>query len=191
MGLKLITAPAAEPITAAEIITKLGLTTGDVSTTDLDALITGARQWAEEYTARAFITQTWELALDVFSAAIEIPKPPVASITSIKYLDTAGIEQTLASTEYSLDDYSQPAWVTLAYGKSWPDIRDVSNAVKVRYVAGYGAAAAVPAPIKNAIALIAGQALRGQPGLETGLYPGSVPNAAKELLEPYRILRFT
>lgn len=190
MSLKLITAPTVEPVTAAEILPRLGISSGDIGTPDIEAAITGARTWAEQFCNRAFITQTWEKALDVFPDAIELPRPPTLSIVSVKYLDANGVEQLLANTEYLLDDYSQPGWLTLAYGKSWPDTYGVPNAVKVRYTAGYGAAAAVPQPIKNAIVLIVGQALRGQPGLENNLYPASIPNAAKELLQPYRIISF-
>lgn len=192
MGLKLITAPAAEPITAAEIITRLGINSGDVATADIDAHIKSARQWAEQYTERAFITQTWEKRIGDFPVdGIELARGPVQSIASVKYVDTAGVVQTLPATEYTLDDYTDSAWVLPAYDKTWPAARDEANAVRVQFVAGYGAAAAVPQPIINAIVLMVGQSLRGQPGLETGLYPGSVPNAAKELLNPYRILRFT
>lgn len=192
MGLKLISAPASEPVTAAEIITRLGITSGDVSSADMDALIKGARQWAEQYTERAFITQTWEKRLDAFSAdGIELARGPVQSITSVKYVDSDGAVQTLvADTDYVFEDYSDPAFVLPAYGTSWPSPRDEANAVRVQFVSGYGAASAVPQPIVNAIVLMVGQALRGQSGLENNLYPASVPNAAKEMLNPYRIIRF-
>lgn len=192
MGLKLISAPASEPVTAAEIITRLGITSGDVSSTDLDALIKGARQWAEQYTERAFITQTWEKRIDAFQEdGIELAKGPVQSIESVKYVDSAGTVQTLvADTDYVLEDYSDPAWVLPAHGTSWPSPRDEANAVRVQFVAGYGAASAVPQPIINAIVLMVGQSLRGQSGLENNLYPASVPNAAKEMLNPYRLIRF-
>lgn len=192
MGLKLITAPAAEPITAADILTRIGVRSGDVLTADLEALITSARQWVEEYTGRALIRQTWELALDAFPAsAIQLPRPPVSSITSVTYADSAGVVQTLDPSGYSLDDYSLVNWLLPAYGASWPGTADAANAVKIRYVAGYGATGSdVPAPIVNAITLIVGQSYRAQPGLETGLYPASIPNAAKELLTPFRLIAF-
>ncbi len=191
MGLKLITAPAVEPVTAAEIITRLGITSGDVSSADMDALIKGARQWAEQYTERAFMTQTWEKRLDSFPSEIELARGPVQSIASIKYIDTAGVLQTLDSANYTLDDYEQNGIVYPAYWVTWPSTRDEPNAVRVQFVAGYGAASTtVPQPIINAIVLMVGQALRGQSGLENNLYPASVPNAAKEMLNPYRLIRF-
>lgn len=188
-GLKLITAPAAEPVTEAEVITRTGI--GDnVASADTTALIKSARTWAEEFCGRAFVTQTWEKRLDAFPAEIELARGPVQSITSVKYVDTDGVLQTLASSEYTLDDYEQNGIIYPAYGVTWPSTRDEPNAVRVQFVAGYGAASAVPEPIKNAIILIVGQSFRSQPSIESGLYPSSVPNAAKEMLQPYRILRF-
>lgn len=192
MGLKLITAPDAEPITAADIVTRIGTKTGDIASDDLEAMIATARAWVEDYTGRSLINQTWELALDAFPAAeIELPRPPVSSITSVSYLDSDATEQTLDASAYTVDDYGVTHWLLPAYGTVWPTTADAANAVKVRYVAGYGASgASVPAPIVQAIVLIVGQAYRAQPGLETGLYPAMIPNAAKELLAPFRLLAF-
>lgn len=188
MALKLITAPASEPVTLAEAKLHLRVETG---VTDDDAWITAtiqaARERAEHITNRAFITQTWELALDAFPAAeIKLPKPPLASITSVSYTDSAGVDQTLSNTLYTPDLYSTPGWLLPAYGTSWPATRASANAVRVRYVAGYGAAAAVPQGIKNWMLLVIGQLYAergtiGQPGVI-----GELPYVDR-LLDAYRV----
>lgn len=192
MRIKIITGPQSEPITAAEIMPRIGVDAEHVGTLDIDAMIASARRWVEDYLERALISQTLELALDAFTAApVDLPRAPVQSITSVKYTDTAGVEQTVSDADYVLDDYGDNHRLLLAHDAAWPAARDQANAVRIRYVAGYGATgAAVPAPIVNAITLIVGQAYRAQPGLETGLYPASIPNAAKELLAPFRLLAF-
>lgn len=192
MGLKLITAPSAEPVTLSDVKAQLPVLTGDTSQ---DAVITRriteARQWVEEYLDRSLINQTWERALDQFADTIDLPKGPVSSVSSVKYLDPDGVEQTLAGTEYQLDDYGSPAWVMPAYGKSWPSTQSTINAVKVRYVAGYGAAgSSVPGPIKEAIMLIIGNWMNFQAGVEAGITITRVPWAAIDLLAPYRVVRF-
>ena len=191
MALKVITPPAAEPVTAADIYSKIGLQSGDVVEADITMMIAAAREWAEEYTARAFINRTLELALDAFpDAEIELPYPPVVSITSVSYTDTAGTTQTVDAADYTLDDYGMVHWILPAYETPWPDTLSAANAVKIRYVAGYGASgASVPDAIKHAIVLIVGQAFRATPGMESGLYPAMIPNAAKELLSAYRIVK--
>ena len=150
MSLRLITAPSVEPVSLVEAKKHLR-----VSASDEDALITAlivtAREAVEHELGRALVSQTLEKTLDMFPFAIELPNPPVASITSIKYLDENGIEQTLSSSSYTLDNASdsRPAWLTPAYGYAWPSTYAEINAVKVRYVAGWANAAAVPQAIKQ------------------------------------------
>ncbi len=137
MSLKLITAPAAEPVLLAEA--KLHCR---VDGTDDDALLTAlivaAREAAEHELGRALITQTWEKVLDAFPSAIRLPYPPCQAIVSVKYLDGDGIEQTLAAPSYQLDSHSEPAWLVPAYGYGWPATRAEPNAVRVQFRAGYG-----------------------------------------------------
>lgn len=122
-------------------------TTGDPQ---IAMLITAARQEAEKELHRYLITQTLDLYLDAFPCGRDetINLPPLQSVTAITYTDTDGTTQTLAADLYTVDATSIPARITSAYGQSWPSTRDQANAVKVRFVAGYGAAAAVPAAVK-------------------------------------------
>lgn len=88
--------------------------------------------------------------LDDFPAEhIDLIIPGVQSITSIKYLDTLGTEQTLAAGVYALDADSTPNRSLLKYDQQWPDTQDVPNAVRIRYVVGYGASSSsVPQNIR-------------------------------------------
>lgn len=137
MGLKVITPVATEPVTLAEA--KLHLRV-DHSTDDtlISSLISAAREECEHLLERALAPQTLRLSIDAFPAdGIELPRPPVTSIESIQYVDTDGATQTLAGSDYYLDDEQEPSWVVPAYGVVWPDTRDEANAVVVTYVAGY------------------------------------------------------
>jgi uncharacterized phiE125 gp8 family phage protein len=123
---------------AASIIKK-GFETAEDSL--LTRSITVAREYGEEYTRRAFATQTWELVLDDFPSKdfIELPKAPLQSVTSVKYKDYAGTESTMTvTTDYIVDIDSEPGRVVLAYGKTWPSFTAYpSNAVCARYICGY------------------------------------------------------
>lgn len=124
--------------------------TNTTSDPGLSALIKAARVAAENMTRRAFITQTWDLYLDCFPGwEIHLPKPTLQSVSAITYIDTNGVEQTLAADQYLVDAKSEPGRVMPAFGLVWPVTRYQANAVKVRFVAGYGAAAAVPDGIKQ------------------------------------------
>lgn len=120
-------------------------TTGDQL---LNVLIKSARQYAEQLLGRYLITQTVDLYLDEFPTQA-INMRPLQSVTEITYVDTAGDTQTLSAADYIVDSTGSPARITPAYGVSWPSTRDQVNAVKVRFVAGYGSASTVPQCVRN------------------------------------------
>lgn len=187
MPLKIITTPDSEPVTLSEAKMHLRETLPDNDTL-INSLITAARQWAENFTGRALLTQTWDYLLDAFTdEAIVLPFPPLQSVTSIKYIDASGVEQTLATSEYVVDTASQPGVVRLAYGKSWPSARAQANAVAIRFAAGYGNASAVPGAIKSACLLMIGELYERREHGIAGTVISVVPVSAEYLLFPYRI----
>ena len=157
MALKLVTAPAAEPVTLAEIKEHLRVDS-DLEDALISALITAARQWAETYQGRAYITQTWNFLMDEFpQSPFSIPMPPLQSVESIKYYDTAVTEYTLPSSSYQVDADSTFGRVALAYGKTWPQTVTLRpmNAVIVQFKAGYGDAVGdVPERVRQAIKVL-------------------------------------
>lgn len=137
MGVKVIT-PATQQIPTADLRLQ---SRADPDDTTEDGLFVGwlaaAVKHAEHYSGRSIGSQTLELALDEFGVGgIALPRGPVTAISSIKYIDEAGIEQTLSPSLYALDDYDLICRAVLAYGAEWPATRAVTNAVKVQYVAG-------------------------------------------------------
>lgn len=182
MSVKLITPPT-EPVTLAEARLQCRVT--EVAEDSLITnLITTARQYCEHYTQRAIGVQTLELALDEFpDGAIDLPMSPAVSITSIKYIDAAGVEQTLASAAYVLDDYSYTSWVLRAYGSEWPETQAVANAVKVRYVAG---SATVPGPVRSAMLLMIGHLFVHRESTNVGNVTSELPLGVKALLDTNR-----
>lgn len=137
----------------------LGAEAPSINTTDdprLSILITAARQHAEQELGRYLVTQTLDAYFDDFPRydnprfpSREIRLPPLQSVASVKYIDTDGVLQTLAADQYTVDANAKPARIYPAYGLAWPDTLDIENAVTIRFVAGYGTAAAVPACIKH------------------------------------------
>lgn len=104
----------------------------------------------------AFVTQTWRDAFADFSE-LRLELEPVQSIVSVSYIDTAGDEQTLASSAYYLLNFDTHAAVLPFDGSDWPtDLANRADAVRVTYVAGYGDETAVPAEVKHAARLLGG-----------------------------------
>jgi uncharacterized phiE125 gp8 family phage protein len=104
----------------------------DADDTLITALISAAREYAEHYTQASFANVVYELALDAFPAdAIELPQAASVTVESVKYVDTAGAEQTLDPSAYVLSDYGMTPFIYPL--QSWPVTARVRNAVRVRY----------------------------------------------------------
>jgi uncharacterized phiE125 gp8 family phage protein len=167
MPLITITPPDAEPVSVEDVKIAARLDAESFDDQMALLLIPAIRREAEHQLGRRLITQTVELVLDEFPAGeIDLLLPSVQSITSVKYLDSAGDEQTVLNTDYSLDNAKAPARVLLATGASWPATYAVPNAVRVRYVVGYGDDdASVPANVRLWITAMVVQALDNPAGL--------------------------
>lgn len=132
--------------------------TGDVTEDDLiSALITSAREYCEGFTGRALATQTLEAYPKRFPCKneIEIPHPPLQSVTSVKYTDSDGDETTMTvDTDYIVDTDSTVGKIVLPYAKVWPTATLYTvNPIKIRYVAGY---TTIPISIKQSMLLLIG-----------------------------------
>lgn len=189
MALTVIVPPSEEPITLAEAkaspSVRVSTTTDN---TDITALIKVVRMMAERHTLHALVTQTLELTLDAFpTGGIELPMPPLQSVTSVKYTDTDGTEQTMDAADYSIDDKSTIALIVPAYGETWPVTRDEINAVRVRFVAGFGAAADVPEDIKSWMKIMIGTLYDNPQALVVGQTVTDIPRTFVDgLIDDYR-----
>lgn len=190
LDLSLITPPATEPVSLAEAKLHCRVDSAAEDTL-ITALITAARQHVEEITSRALITQTWELRLDAWPRLLYLPRPPLLSITSVSYTNDANNTTVLSAAAYALRIGTEPGCV-LFDGALLPNNVTLANlaAVKVRYTAGYGAAAsAVPKPLFQALLLLIGHWYANREAVAAGNL-GPLPLAVDSLLAPFRVLWF-
>lgn len=190
MTLKLITAPTSEPVTVTDAKAHL-----NVIGSDQDTLITAYTAAARQHLdgrdgilGRALMPQTWELVLDAFPCgAVRIPLPPLQSVTSIKYLDAAGVEQTLSTSAYAVDADGEPGWVSPV--STWPQTFPTINAVRIRFVAGYADETAVPKGLWAAILLMVGDLYENREAVTGDARAAYVDNPTVDrLIAPYRML---
>jgi hypothetical protein len=162
----LVEAPAAEPVTLAEAKAYLGLThSGDDGL--VATLVAAAREQAELRARVALVRQTRDLSLDGFAtgggyydpavralgpggpgwlptaggAPIDVPRPPLVSVTSITYLDPSGVLQTVDPATYRIIT-GIPGRIVPALGAAFPATLAGPDVVTVRYVAGPAVASA-------------------------------------------------
>jgi len=208
-GLQVITAPSAQPLTLSETKSFLRVDTSDEDTL-INALIQTARQFCEEYTGRALINTTFKLSLDgfvesqvpikeglytapyltFFKRYIDLPRPPLVSITHIKTFDDEDTASTFASSKYHVDTARNPGRVVLKDGETWNTGLRTANAVEITYVAGYGSSASdVPDPIKQGMRQHITYLFEHRGDVEPNL--ANFPMLAKQMYQPYRVLSFT
>lgn len=186
-----MTGPAVEPMTTAEAKTHLRVDFSD-DDTYIDTLIASARVALENETNRKLITQTWDWYQDRFSSvSIRLPFGSLQSVTSVKYTDSDDVESTVTSTVYDVVTWEDPGRVTLAYNQQWPTatLRSAGGVV-TRFVCGYGVAADIPTPLIQAMKLTIGHLYENRESVMVGqgLTAIELPQAAKALAYPYRIL---
>lgn len=205
MTWKLVTGPSSEPLTLAEVKNHLKIDSDTTDDTLVTALIVAAREQAEKATRRQLMPATWELQMDGFPPyenlgqyvasingtlceywrEIRLSNSPVQSITSIIYDDSNGNPVTWDAANYITDVVSEPARITLAPSSAWPIPVFRANSVRIRYVAGYANAAAVPQGIKQAMLLMIGSWYDNRDDSMK-----RYPSAVDALLSSYKVFTF-
>jgi uncharacterized phiE125 gp8 family phage protein len=189
MAFDIVTAAASEPITLSEAKNFLRVDHSDDDTL-ISALITASRQMCEEYTRRILVTTTIDEYFDKFpmnrwenlSNLIYLSRGPVASITSVKYVDEIGSEVTITSDQYIIDTISEPARIQSTAG--WFAAAGVVNQVIVRYVVGTDVSS-IPKPLIQGMMLVISDLYDQRNDRVKAL-----PTASEYLWNPYRIFTF-
>jgi uncharacterized phiE125 gp8 family phage protein len=194
VGLTLVTGPTQEPVALAEAKAHMR-----VSISEDDGIIAGyvlaARNYLEQITGRAFLTQTWDYTIDYgmgwisnwqsryAGSYIEVPKSPLQSVTTISYVDDNGVTQTLASSQYVVDGSTTIGTIRPAYNVSWPSARWQPASVTVRFVAGW--TTNFPDSLRQAILLLAGQWYEHREIVSD--VTAELPMVVASLIAPYKV----
>lgn len=142
--LERVSEPAAEPISVSEAksFLRIGGSDDDALIGDL---IATARIIAEQECGQSLITQSWKIAYNDYAPEmVHLPNGPVQSITSVKSIDEADAETTIAPSSYHIDASGE----TLVF-----EAAASGHRIEIVYAAGYGAASDVPSDIAQGILL--------------------------------------
>ena len=208
MGLTLITAPVAEPVTIAEARAQLRVVTSGSPASHpeddlINGLITASREAAEKHTGRAFVKQVWDLSLDSFptssSTPVFLPMPPLISVDQITYTDSAGNPQTWDAAKWQVDTTDAQARLRPAPGEIWPVVQaDLLGGALIRFTAGYSGDGAspesfianVPQAVKQAMLMLITHWFENRGAAIVGTISEETPMAVGTLLWPYRVVTF-
>ena len=210
MALKLITAPAALPVSVEEAKEHMVVATS-ADDALIESYIAAAVELAENQTGRQLAEAIYELALEGFPSgmpgwlcgvwidkrAIELPRAPLISVESITYVDPEGQTQTLSPTAYEADADSIPGRVLPAFGEEWPQARRQPGAVRVRFRCGWEFSQSTspgvwtgPKAIATWIKVRVATMYAQREALVQGQAIAEIPRDFVDgLLDPYRILQ--
>lgn len=199
MALKLVTAPANQPITLTDAKAHLVVEHDDHDSL-IEIYVAAAVSHVDGprgFLGRALIDQTWDYYLDAFPGdcsgdlAIKLPLPPLIEVVGLFYSDDNGNETELTEdVDFIVDDVSEPA--RLIAVASWPTAGDRPNAVRVRFRAGYIDASVSPAEdnvprgIRAALLLIVGELYGHRTESVDGTISPPASFTVERLLRPFR-----
>jgi uncharacterized phiE125 gp8 family phage protein len=184
MYLEIVTPPASPLLTLAEMKAHLRRD-DDFDDTYITALGEAAADYldaANGVTGRALVTQTWRQSSRRLDVETKIHLQPVASITSVSYLDD-GVLTAIDPSEYYLANGS------LYITGDIPGADDVENAYQIVFVAGYGAPSDVPVVFRHAALLLVATWYEVRQSVSGGVSQSAVPHAFEMLLGSMRTER--
>jgi hypothetical protein len=170
--------PVSEPVTPADFERQKKLTLDFSEYDKVAGFLTASRQLCEQYTRRAFMTQTWTASFDVLTATspfdgfwysdvsrhsripgvvlpqlFELRYPPLLAVSSIVYYldDGTDVPTTWAASNYQVSTMGARGRIMLRTGVVWPTGLRPMDSILITYTAGYGSDVDVPQAIKEAI----------------------------------------
>ena len=151
MRIVVITEPTFEPVSLPEARRQLRL--GELIDDDhVEELIPVARARVEDISSVALASRTVKATFGD-SEELVLPLGAVDAVTSVRYLDADGVEQTAAGSAYRVNTGGTLSVVEWVEGEE-PTLFASSDAVRVTYVVGYADAASVPPALKQAVLLV-------------------------------------
>jgi Phage gp6-like head-tail connector protein len=117
------------------------------------------------------------------TGVIDIPLPPLQSVTSVNYYDFNGVLQTVPTSTYNVS-LGTPGRIQPQYSMVWPISRPTIDSVQITFVAGQNSAeAGVSANVQTAIKMLVAHWYENREAVAQGQY-ANVPMCVDALLTP-------
>lgn len=161
----------------------------DLEDTLIGSLVKAATRYVEREICgtRQILTATYDLPVACWWESLKLPRPPLSSVTSIKYYDTDGTEQTVATSKYLVRTPTfAPGVIERAPDQEWPtDVQaDRQYPITIRFVAGYTASSdACPEGLQQAIRMLVAHWYTHREAAMAGSVPQEIAFAVTSLAE--------
>ncbi len=157
--IEVVTPAATSPVTLAEAKTHLRVLHDDDDTL-ITSELAAACDTIERATRLALQPQTLRCSLPAWPVQdrrLWLPRPPLVSVTHVKYIDTDNVERTVSDVNYFV--LLPPGNVVFLAPFAWPALAERPDAVRVTFVAGV---ATIAKSLKQAVLLQLQQLHDGQ-----------------------------
>ena len=206
MTLSLVSGPAVEPVSIAEVKDHLRLD-GLHEDAYVGALVTAARQVCETYTARSLVTQTWKQVLDQWPVqagdgpwwdgvregavdtiapvkrTLDLPRGPLQAINTIRVFDDDGAGVVIDPSVYIVAP-GLDGRVALRAGQVWPLATAPIGAIEIEFTAGFGDSwNDVPAALRHGILILVAHLYEAR---EAYAEQDRLPQSVLSLWRPWR-----
>lgn len=187
----IVAEPTTEPITIDEAKQFLRLLPDDNSEDNfISGLITAAREYCENFTARALATQTIMLYLDSIPSEVEVPMPPLQSVDKIEVIDAdKAVHELIADTDYMIDNGEISSIIFTASAQEVAAHLYPINPVQITCTVGYDAD--IPVGIKQAMLLLVAHWYENREAVATNGEVGErIALGVRSLCLQYKIARW-
>lgn len=186
-----VTPPLQEVVSVGEIKTQLRLLHSE-DDLDLEVLSGVAREWAEDFTSRALLYQSWLACYNgwpvVSDPTMIIPRGPLSVVEFVRYRDCDDALVELNEDEdFTVDEVEGS--ITFKRSFQFPSLfNGRANPVEIAFRAGYGDAPGdVPLRFKQAIRLWVASAYGIERNNDRAKFSFRAPSVAEVLLSNLRI----
>jgi len=191
-GTIVLARPDGHPVSVMDAKRQLRI---DPDDTDQDEMIAAlcatAHRTIESQLGYPILRQTRQTHLKGFpTGEIWLGGGELLTVSAVTYYDTAGVQQTLASTDYIVDAVSRPATLQAAPFKDWPSTQPRAGAVAITWSAGWATASDVPEDLSRAMLLLIGHYEQNREAVVIGQTSTALDMAVDMLIEPYRLTMF-
>lgn len=189
--LEIVTVPAIEPVTVAEI-REHGRIDDGVEESLIELYIGAARRTIEQRLRETLITTELRAHFDCFRSVFKLPSGPVQEVTKVGYYDANDADTEFSDTKYQVELVSRPSRVAVKHGITIPTTYDRLLPAYVDYTAGYGDTAGdVPEDRRLLIRWLVQHWFEAREPIVSGTIVAKVPYHLEEVIASVREFRFS
>ena len=187
----IITEPYSNPVTVDEV-KEFARIDGEDEDDILETFIESVVKLTEAYLGRSLVNRTIRMIMDTWtSREIELPYPPLVSISSVQTIDESNTATTYSSDNYYTITESIPGRLLIKKDSELPSNTERNyGGYRITYIAGYGNSREdVPQQIRTAIKQWVTLLYENRSMVENDMIKNEPPPEVKKGLLQFRVVR--